>query len=61
LVFHAGTKIEGGQVVTNGGRVLAFSAFGPDKLSALSQSKKAAESIHFDKKYFRTDIGFDLD
>ena len=61
ITFHAGTKLDGDQVLTNGGRVLAFSAFGPDKLTALSQSKKAAETIKFDKKYFRTDIGFDLE
>ena len=60
IVFHAGTKKEGDTILTNGGRVLAFSALGPDKSSALSKSKQAAEKVQFDKKYFRTDIGFDL-
>ena len=61
IVFHAGTKIEDGKIVTNGGRVLAFSAFGTDKDDALTKSKSAAQTIKFDKKYFRKDIGFDLE
>lgn len=61
IVFHAGTKIEDGKIVTNGGRVLAFSAFGTDKDDALTKSKSAAQAIQFDKKYFRKDIGFDLE
>ncbi len=60
IVFHAGTKYEGDDVVTNGGRVIAVSAFGNDKDDALAISYKNAEVINFDKKYYRKDIGFDL-
>ncbi len=60
IVFHAGTKHDGDDVVTNGGRVIAISAFGNDKDDALAISYKNAEVINFDKKYYRKDIGFDL-
>ena len=60
IVFHAGTKQDSDNVVTNGGRVIAVSAFGNDKDDALAISYKNAEVINFDKKYYRKDIGFDL-
>ncbi len=60
IVFHAGTKQHGDSVVTNGGRVIAVSAFGDDKDKALKLSYKNAEVINFNKKYYRKDIGFDL-
>lgn len=60
LVFHAGTKINGENIVTNGGRVIALSSFGTDIKEALSKSYRNAEIIDFDKKYYRPDIGFDL-
>jgi phosphoribosylamine--glycine ligase len=60
IVFHAGTKHDGDDVVTNGGRVIAVSAFGNNKDDALALSYKNAEVISFDKKYYRKDIGFDL-
>ncbi len=60
FVFHAGTKRFGEQVVTNGGRVLAVTSLADDFQQAVAQSKKNAEVIEFDGKYFRTDIGFDL-
>lgn len=60
LVFHAGTKNENGQILTNGGRVIAVSSYGATKEEALARSFAGADRIHFDKKYFRSDIGFDL-
>lgn len=60
IVFHAGTKTGEGGILTNGGRVVAVSSYGKDKEEALASSFANARVISFDKKYFRTDIGFDL-
>ena len=60
IVFHAGTKLLDGKIVTNGGRVLAISSFGNSKEEALEKSFKNAQLVTYDKKYFRSDIGFDL-
>jgi phosphoribosylamine--glycine ligase len=60
IVFHAGTKWENGQVVTNGGRVLAVTSFGITYHEAIKKSYQNIEKLHFDKMYFRKDIGFDL-
>ena len=60
IVFHAGTKQEGGDVLTAGGRVLAVTALEDDLFSALQQATADAGRIFFQGKYFRTDIGFDL-
>ena len=60
IVFHAGTKLTDGKMVTDGGRVLAISAIGESMDNALDISKTIAGKIEFDGKYFRKDIGFDL-
>lgn len=59
-VFHAGTKRSGGEVVTNGGRVLAVSSKGRNMKEALTLSYQNGAKIQFENKYFRTDLGFDL-
>lgn len=60
IVFHAGTKMDGDAVVSNGGRVLAISAYGENWEQALAKSYQAADEIQFEKMYFRRDLGFDL-
>jgi phosphoribosylamine--glycine ligase len=60
IVFHAGTRLEGENIVTNGGRVIAVSSYGSDMKSALQKSYKNVEIIQFEEKNYRKDIGFDL-
>lgn len=60
IVFHSGTKMKDGQLVTDGGRVISVSSYGKDKDEALARSFKEAGKIHFNKKYCRSDIGADL-
>lgn len=60
FVFHAGTRLENGELTTNGGRVLGITSYGETMLEALRTSNKNAEHIEFEGKTYRTDIGFDL-
>lgn len=61
IVFHAGTKLdEAGNVVSNGGRVLAVTSYGNDYEEAIKKSYQNIDKLHFDTMYFRKDIGFDL-
>ncbi|TMM58934.1 phosphoribosylamine--glycine ligase [Maribacter algarum] len=60
LVFHAGTILKDGKVVTNGGRVMAVTSYGTDFKEALKKSYANIEKVRFDKMNYRKDIGFDL-
>ena len=56
LVFHAGTALKDGRVVTAGGRVLAVTALGPDLKTAVGRAYEAASKIRFEGAHYRTDI-----
>ena len=60
-VFHAGTKLSGGEIVTNGGRVLGVTAKGEDLKRARANAYAATEWISFENKYMRHDIGKAID
>jgi phosphoribosylamine--glycine ligase len=60
LVFHAGTVEKDGEILTNGGRVMAVTSLDEDMQAAISRSLKCADDIRFEGKYYRRDIGFDL-
>lgn len=57
LVFHAGTALQGGKILTNGGRVLGITALGPDLATAIDTAYRGVEKIHFPSMYYRRDIG----
>lgn len=60
IVFHAGTQLQNNKVFTNGGRVLAVTSYGENYQEAIKKSYQNVENLHFDKMYYRKDIGFDL-
>ena len=60
IVFHAGTKMNGNEVVTNGGRVIAITSFGKDFKEALKKSYTNVDKLDFEGMYYRKDLGFDL-
>jgi phosphoribosylamine--glycine ligase len=60
MVFHAGTRQEGDNILTNGGRVMAVTAYGQDIEKAVRRSLKIIEFIEFEGMYFRKDIGFEF-
>ncbi|WP_369999067.1 phosphoribosylamine--glycine ligase [Winogradskyella sp.] len=60
IVFHAGAKDDDGKVVTSGGRVMAITSYGDTYQEAIKKSYQSVENLHFDKMYYRKDIGFDL-
>ncbi len=60
IVFHCGTKLDNGKLLTNGGRVLAITALATDLQEALTSANGIAEKIQFDGKYFRSDIGYEF-
>jgi phosphoribosylamine--glycine ligase len=60
IVFHAGTKLDNGNVVSNGGRVLTVTSYGNDFEEAIKKSYQNIDKLNFDKMYFRKDIGNDL-
>ncbi|MTE27221.1 phosphoribosylamine--glycine ligase [Winogradskyella ouciana] len=60
LVFHAGAKYQKDKVVTSGGRVMAITSYGNTYQEAIKKSYQSIENLHFDKMYYRKDIGFDL-
>jgi phosphoribosylamine--glycine ligase len=60
IPFHAGAKIENNKIVTSGGRVMAITSYGNTYQEAIKKSYQSIEKLHFDKMYYRKDIGFDL-
>ena len=60
ISFHAGATIKGNKIVTSGGRVMAITSYGKTYKEAIKKSYQNIEKLHFDKMYYRKDIGFDL-
>lgn len=60
IAFHAGAQITDGKIVTSGGRVMAITSYGNTYQEAIKKSYQNIEKLHFDKMYYRKDIGFDL-
>ena len=60
IIFHSGTRKKEGNIVTNGGRVLAVTSYGNNLFLSLEKSFETVEKIYFEGKYYRKDIGKDL-
>ncbi len=60
IPFHAGAQLQDGKIVTSGGRVIAITSYGETYQEAIKKSYQSIEKLHFDKMYYRKDIGFDL-
>ncbi|WP_027138131.1 phosphoribosylamine--glycine ligase [Gaetbulibacter saemankumensis] len=60
IPFHAGAQLKDGKVLTSGGRVMAITSYGNTYQEAIKKSYQNIEKLHFDKMYYRKDIGFDL-
>ena len=60
IAFHAGAQIKDDKIITSGGRVMAITSFGESYKEAIKKSYQSIENLHFDKMYYRKDIGFDL-
>ena len=60
IAFHAGAQLKEGKVVTSGGRVMAITSYGNSYQEDIKKSYQSIEKLHFDKMYYRKDIGFDL-
>ncbi|MEZ4856897.1 MAG: phosphoribosylamine--glycine ligase [Gelidibacter sp.] len=60
IPFHAGAIVKDGKIVTSGGRVMAMTSYGNTYQEAIKKSYQNIEKLHFDKMYYRNDIGFDL-
>jgi len=60
IIFHSGTKKEGDEIITNGGRVLAVTSYGANIAEAVEQSNYMLEQLHFEEMYYRSDIGFEF-
>jgi phosphoribosylamine--glycine ligase len=61
LVFQSGTKLQGEEVVTNGGRVLVVTSFGDSISEAAEQSNYMMEQLYFEEMYYRSDIGYEFE
>src|SRR5690606_15136780 len=60
IAFHAGAQLQNGKVITSGGRVMAITSYGKTYQEGIKKSYQNIEKLHFDKMYYRKDIGFDL-
>jgi len=60
IPFHAGANLKDGKIITTGGRVMAMTSYGNTYQEAIKKSYQSIEKLHFDKMYYRKDIGFDL-